>query len=230
MTILRPQPSLSEQVYDAIVDQICAGSLPAGSHLVQEQLAERLGVSRQPVQQAMALLKADGLVEDIGRRGLRVTPLDADLVGHHYALRAALDGLSARLAAQRIAAGEVASGIFTQAADDILSAGQAAVAADDVAGQVRHDEALHTLIYRTSGNPLVTRTAAPHWRFLRRAMAEVLRRATLPREIWDQHARIVAAIAAGDAEGAEAQMVDHDLAAARTLVTALRAPQPAEAR
>ena len=56
MKILKSQPSLTDQVYDAIVDQICEGALSAGSHLVQEQLAERLGVSRQPVQQAMALM------------------------------------------------------------------------------------------------------------------------------------------------------------------------------
>ena len=94
MKILKFQPSLTDQVYDAIVDQICEGALPAGSHLVQEQLAERLGVSRQPVQQAMALLKADGMVEEVGRRGLWVTPLDADLMRHHYDIRPAFSAIS----------------------------------------------------------------------------------------------------------------------------------------
>jgi DNA-binding FadR family transcriptional regulator len=84
--------------------------------------------------------------------------------------------------------------------------------------------ALHTLIYEMSGNPLLALTAEPHWRFLRRAMGEVLRRATLPREIWRQHAEIVDAIAGGDADRAETLMVDHDLAAAKTLRAALDAP------
>jgi len=84
--------------------------------------------------------------------------------------------------------------------------------------------ALHTLIYDMSGNPLLARTAEPHWRFLRRAMGEVLRRATLPREIWRQHAEIVDAIAGGDTDRAETLMVDHDLAAAKTLRAALDAP------
>ena len=73
MKIIQPQPSLTEQVYDAIADEISDGALPAGAHLVQEQLAARLGVSRQPIQQAMALLKADGMVEEIGRRDLEAT-------------------------------------------------------------------------------------------------------------------------------------------------------------
>lgn len=222
--MLRIQPSLAEQVYDAIVDEICDGALPAGSHLVQEQLAERLGVSRQPVQQAMALLKADGMVVEVGRRGLRVTPLDPDLMRHHYDIRAALDGLAARMAAARIEATPELGATFARAARNILHLGETAVEAGDVAGQVGHDMELHTLIYEMSGNPLLARTAEPHWRFLRRAMGEVLRRATLPRKIWRQHADIVEAIAAGDAGRAEALMVDHDLAAADTLQAALAKP------
>ncbi|MDU8943027.1 GntR family transcriptional regulator [Ovoidimarina sediminis] len=224
MKLLKPQPSLTEQVYEAIVDEICDGALPAGSHLVQEQLAERLGVSRQPVQQAMARLKADGMVEEVGRRGLWVTRLDADLMRHHYDIRAALDGLAARMAAERIAAGPERGQQFTRAAAEILELGQRAVETGDVAGQVRHDMALHTLIYDASGNPLLARTAEPHWRFLRRAMSEVLRHATLPREIWRQHAEIVEAIAAGDAARADTLMVAHDLAAAETLRAALDVP------
>jgi DNA-binding GntR family transcriptional regulator len=223
MKLLKAQPSLSDQVYDAIVDEICDGTLPAGSHLVQEQLAKRLGVSRQPVQQAMALLKADGMVEEVGRRGLWVTPLDGDLMRRHYDIRATLDGLAARMAATRVAAAQELGGRFARSAGDILERGEQAVADGDVAGQVRHDMALHTLIYEMSGNPLLALTAEPHWRFLRRAMGEVLRRATLPREIWRQHVEIVDAIAGGDADRAETLMVVHDLAAAKTLRAALDA-------
>lgn len=224
MRSLKPQPSLAEQVYEAIVDEICDGALQAGSHLVQEQLAERLGVSRQPVQQAMALLKADGMVEEIGRRGLWVTPLDPETMRHHYDIRAALDGVAARMAARRIADAPELGASFSEAADEILDLGRTAVKNSDVADQVRQDVALHTLVYETSGNPLLARTAEPHWRFLRRAMGEVLRRATLPREIWRQHAEIVEAIASGDAAQAEQLMVEHDLEAAKTLRAALNAP------
>lgn len=221
MQILRHPPNLAEQVYDALVDQICAGALPAGTHLVQEDLAQRLGVSRQPVQQAMARLKADGMVQEVGRRGLSVAPLDPGLMRHHYDIRAVLDGLAARLAATRVRDAAEVGAAFGAQARAILTAGTGAVNSGDVAGQVRQDMALHTLVYQTSGNPLLARTAEPHWRFLRRAMGEVLRRATLPREIWRQHAEIVAAIAAGDPAAAERLMTDHDLAAADTLFAAL---------
>jgi DNA-binding transcriptional MocR family regulator len=55
--MLQTARSLVDQVYDAIVDDICGGRLEAGTHLVQERLAERFGISRQPIQHAMARLK-----------------------------------------------------------------------------------------------------------------------------------------------------------------------------
>ena len=224
--MLKSQPSLTERVYDAILEEIAAGVLPAGSHLVQEQLAERLGVSRQPVQQAMALLKADGIVEEIGRRGLWVAPLDPDLMQHHYEIRAAIDGLAARLTAEHAKADADHAQLFSSRAGEILAQGMKAVEAVDVTQQINCDAALHKLVYEMSGNPLLARTAEPHWRFLQRAMGEVLRRATLPVEIWRQHGEIVEAIAEGDAARAETLMVTHDLEAAVTLREALLAQPP----
>ncbi|HPD93924.1 MAG TPA: GntR family transcriptional regulator [Pararhodobacter sp.] len=226
MEPLKPQTSLADQVYNALVDEICNGALPAGAHLVQELLAERLGVSRQPVQQAMARLKADGMVEEQGRRGLWVAPLDPALMRHHYDIRAALDGLAARLAAERMRSDAGLADTFDRRAEQILALGGQAVAAGKVAEQVRHDRALHRLIYEMSGNPLLDRTAEPHWRFLQRAMGEVLRHARLPEEIWRQHAGIVAAISAGAPDRAEALMIEHDLGAATTLGAALAALTP----
>ncbi len=219
--VLPPQPSLTQQVYEAIVEEICDGSLEAGAHLVQEQLAARFGVSRQPIQQAMALLKADGMVEEIGRRGLQVTPLDLALVRHHYDIRAALDGLAARAAAQRAAAVPGAASEIGLRGRAILKQGQSAVAAGDVAAQVRADAAFHGLIYESSGNPLLAGTAEPHWRFLRRAMGEVLRSVNAPQEIWRQHAGILGAIVGGDAADAERLAVEHDIVAARALCASL---------
>jgi DNA-binding GntR family transcriptional regulator len=96
-----------------------------------------------------------------------------------------------------------------------------------VGEQVRLDEELHSLFYEYSGNPLLDRTAEPHWRFLRRAMGEVLRRAELPCEIWRQHEEILEAIVAGNPARAEALIVDHDLHAAETLHGVLSEYEPA---
>lgn len=230
MKLLPSQPSLTQQVYDAIVDEICGGALRAGAHLVQEQLAAQFGVSRQPIQQAMALLKADGLVEEIGRRGLRVTPLDLELMRHHYDIRAALDGLAARMAALRARDVPGAAAEMAARGRVILQRGEAAVDAGDVGDQVRADAAFHGLVYEGSGNSLLARTAEPHWRFLRRAMGEVLRYAEAPREIWRQHAEILAAVVEGDPALAEKRAVEHDILAAETLYRALAGRDESTAR
>ena len=72
-----------EQAYEIIRDSICDCTLEPGTHLVQEDLAADIGVSRQPIQQAMLLLKADGLVIETGGRGLYVAPMDPDSIVFH---------------------------------------------------------------------------------------------------------------------------------------------------
>jgi DNA-binding GntR family transcriptional regulator len=235
MGLIQTAPSLAEQVYQAVLDEICDGELPPGAHLVQEQLAERFGVSRQPIQQAMALLRADGLVEDVGKRGLRVAELDLTLMRHHYDIRRALDSLAARLAATRVKADPSFASDLTARGARIIAQGRKAIGDEATAEQIRADEAFHNLVYEASGNPLLSRTAEVHWRFLRRAMSEVLRHAAPPSAIWDQHEAILAAIAAGDEDRAEARASKHIEGAADALDKALgdrelRSEDPVEAQ
>src|SRR5258707_4603781 len=101
MPNVQPRPTLVEQVVNAIVSEIVDGELPSNARLIQDELARAYGVSRQPVQQAWLLLRDRGLVREAPGRGLIVSPLDVELVGNLYEVRAMLDGLAARLAAER---------------------------------------------------------------------------------------------------------------------------------
>ena len=74
------QSRLVEQVYEAILSEITEGKLPPNSRLIQDELAEVYGVSRQPVQQALLLLRNKGVLVDAPGRGLIVAPLDLDYV------------------------------------------------------------------------------------------------------------------------------------------------------
>ena len=98
---LQSAPDLVERVYGALLDAIVEGSLAPGSRLTQEEIAAQLDVSRQPVLQALRLLKKDGFVLDAPGRGVVVAPLDAGSIAQLYEVRAALDALAARLAAGR---------------------------------------------------------------------------------------------------------------------------------
>ena len=66
-------PVLTDQVRSAIVDAIVAGDLRAGERLAQEDIARRLGVSRQPVSHALRVLREQGVLVDLGRKGLTGT-------------------------------------------------------------------------------------------------------------------------------------------------------------
>ena len=225
--MLNITPSLSDQVYDTIVDEICDGQLAPGTHLVQERLADRFGISRQPVQQAMARLKADGVVEELGRRGLFVAPLDPARMRDHYGIRAALDRWAAETAAARVARDPDLALTLRREGRRALEAGAAAVAAADVAEQVRCDDAFHALIYAASGNAMLASAAEPHWRYLRRAMGAVLRMVESPEEIWRQHGAILDAIVDGDARRAASLAAEHAGNAADSLADILGATESA---
>jgi DNA-binding GntR family transcriptional regulator len=221
MKTLNVSPSLTEQVYRAIVDEILDGRLKPGQHLVQEQLAATLGVSRQPIQQAMALLKADGMVQEVGRRGLTVAQLDLSRMRCHYDIRGLLDGYAARSAAEEVNAGKIDVGTVRKEFDEIFKAGADAIERESVRDQIRFDEGFHKLIYGMSGNTVLRDTVEPHWRYLRRVMAEVLMHAEPATVVWEQHNAIADAILAGKADAADKLAEDHVKNAGNRLTAAL---------
>jgi len=208
MRQLSSQPTRTEQVYDELLAAITAGRLQPNERLIQDELAARLGVSRQPVQQALLLLRNDGLVRDAPGRGLIVAPLDADIARDLYEIRAALEGLAARLAAERGAARARIAG------PPVLQAGRAAVAVGSVSRMVAADIKFHHLIYDLSGNALIEETTEAHWRQMGRIMGEVLTHDDTPRRIWDEHEAILDAVIAGDAAQAETLGKRHIMEAA----------------
>jgi DNA-binding GntR family transcriptional regulator len=210
-------PSLVEQVRDAVLDEIASGRWAAGSRVIQEQLAQELGVSRQPVQQALLLLREQGVLREAPGRGLEVVPLVAEQIEQVYELRAVIEGLAARRAAERGAARAAAEG------PALVATGRAAVAAGDLPALVAADQAFHRFLYEISGNALIAPAMAAHWTQLQRAMAEVLVRDEQPRDIWDQHAAILAAVAEGDGDSAEARAREHLTQAAGYMLARLRA-------
>src|SRR4051794_5698775 len=106
---LTATPSLIEQAYRQVLEAIADGTLFPGQRIRQAELANSLGVSRQPISHALHLLKQQGLVEDAGRRGLRVVPIDATRVLQLYQVRAVIDALAAGLAARQVASGAAAA-------------------------------------------------------------------------------------------------------------------------
>jgi DNA-binding GntR family transcriptional regulator len=222
MPQIQAQPTLVEQVVNAIVSEIVDGDLPSNARLIQDELARAYGVSRHPVQQALLLLRDRGLVREAPGRGLIVSPLDVGFVRNLYEMRAMLDGLAARLAAERGADRARAEG------PAFLELGHAAVKGGSLNDQIEADMRFHSFLNELSGNSLIGETTAPHWPYLRRVMGEVLRDdAQMPQIILSEHVAILDAVIASDGAEAEALSRGHILRAAEIFVQRLQAQQEA---
>lgn len=208
---LESTPDLVEQVYRRLLDAISEGALAPGQRITQEDIADQLAVSRQPVLQALRLLKKDGFVQDAPGRGVLVAPLDADATAKVYQVRGALDALAARLAATH----------RTRLDPALLVHGRKAARGRDVRAMIDADLAFHDAIYAASGNPLIAQTAHQHWRHLRRVMGAVLQQSRQRDAVWDEHEAIARAIAAGDADRAARLMDAHGQQAAENLARQL---------
>ncbi len=200
-------PDLVDQVYRALLDAISSGSLAPGERITQEDIAKRLAVSRQPVLQALRLLKNDGFVLDAPGRGVWVAPLDVEWTRKVYQVRGALDVLAARLAA----------GQRWRIDPKLIERGRRAARGRSVEAMLDADMAFHHAIYAASGNPLIGQSADQHWRHLRRAMGAVLQAVPQRESLWDEHEAIAEAIAAGDVDGAARLSEDHSAQASATM-------------
>ncbi|MCP2169340.1 GntR family transcriptional regulator [Goodfellowiella coeruleoviolacea] len=198
--VQRPAP-LRQAVYDALVELIINGTLKPGQHLVELELAELLGVSRQPVREALQRLQTEGWVDLRPAQGAFVhlpTEAEADqLLG----VRSVLETYSARLAAQQADAQDV------ERLWELQREGERALADDDVDGLVSTNARLHAFITELSGNAVLAELIALVDRRVRWYYTPIAR----PRghDSWAEHAELIRAIAAGDADTASQVMNRH---------------------
>jgi len=144
-----------------------------------------------------------------------VAPVDPVFTAHLYELRSALDGVAAHGAARRHTAASAAAGRA------LIERGRRAVSSGDTAAMIAADIAFHRFLYDLSGNKLLAETATLHWHHIRRVMGQVLRDPLRLRSIWDEHAGILEAVLASDAERAEALSRRHAERAAEGLIAEL---------
>jgi len=139
---------LVDDVTRELREKIITGELPAGTQLLQVDLAERLGVSRTPLREAFRILENDGLVRTSNRnRTIEVVTIDARQLREMYELREVVDGLAARLAAKRGISAETERDL-RQALDDM----RASMKPYDPSRRIDAHARFHSLIAEASGN------------------------------------------------------------------------------
>lgn len=214
-------PQLFDLVYRRLMAAIIDTSLGPGQRIVQADLAAMLGVSRAPVSHALQVLKHQGLLREAGRKGLEVAPIDPERVGNLYQVRAALEALAARRAAQRMADGLVPPD-EARTLVEAFEAGNRLSVEHPMSRRVQADIDFHRTIYQLSGNGSIGEIMEPLWPHLQRAMVLVLEANQLRDQAWREHRQLLDSILAGDVGQSAATAAAHADGAGRTITARLQ--------
>jgi DNA-binding GntR family transcriptional regulator len=199
--------SLGEDVADRIRQAILLGELNPGQHLREEELAERLDVSRGPVRDAFVLLEREGLVRSLRHRGVTVVDLTRNDLNEIYTLRSALEPLATTLAIERATPGDL--GEIEQALADMVAAisGNRKVTERDAADL---DVSFHDAIYRAAHHERLYAA----WSQIRLPTYWFLLSRNVASPDWRQsmvagHTHILKSIRSGDENTATAAIKEH---------------------
>jgi DNA-binding GntR family transcriptional regulator len=226
-------PTIAAQIYRSLAEQIIAGTLAPGQKLEEKVLAERFGVSRTPIREALRELGARGLIELVPRRGGVVARIGLDEVADMLEAECEIEALCARLAAQRMSAVE------KKQLERVHQESDEHVGRGDVLAYLAVNKQFHDLVCAGTHSRTIARMVrglrdrlAP----FRQAQSGVERRLEVSHE---EHAAVVRAILDSDADAAYGAMRDHNarlgahvlerLRAARADRTGASAAQPAPA-
>lgn len=202
-----------QSAYRRLLVEIRLGQLPPGARLRETELAERLGISRTPVREAIRQLEADGLVTHQARQGATIRNLDYAEVIELYEMRSVLEGTAARLAARVAQRVEL---IELTELNDALAASAPGAAAQELNRQ------FHRTLLDAARNRFLIKTMSALQKTLLILGPSTLAEPARPEAAAAEHARVIAALAAHDADAAEAAMRAHVEAALNARIRAMR--------
>ncbi|MBS7543991.1 GntR family transcriptional regulator [Ancylobacter oerskovii] len=195
----------ADRLRQALEADIVTGVFKPGERLDEQRLADRFGVSRTPLREALAQLAANGLVTLQPRRGAFVVSLTFQEIVERFEMMAALEGMCGALAARRLVASD------REALLNSLEACRREAADGDSDSYYQANEVFHQIIYRAARNAFLAEQSRQLQARLQPYRRLQLRAGRRIAASFAEHERIVAAILAGDAEGAERELRDHVL-------------------
>lgn len=196
--------SLTVQAYRGIKRLITENAFGASDFILEQDLANRLGMSRTPVREALIKLVQEGLVEVRPRHGMRVLPISPQDMAEIYDIITALETLAVENAASRYHAPETLAALERTIADMDV-----ALAQDDLLAWAEADESFHRMIVEMGGNAKLSAAVSTYLDQVRRARMFTLRLRPKPTASNIDHAAVVKAIREGRADIAASVHRDH---------------------
>lgn len=193
--------TLEDNVYREMRDMILSGRLVSGQKLVQEELAERLGVSRTPLRSAIAKLERENFVKLTGRGEAYVAEFGPRQIADVFEMRAVLEGLICRLLAPTIERKHI---LYLRS---LMASVKPAMEGGDREAYRDADVEFHTYLTNLVNDHSLGRMLESLHLIMGMSLAQGLLRE--PTETFDEHLQIIDALDARDADAAERAMIDH---------------------
>jgi DNA-binding GntR family transcriptional regulator len=206
--------TLSEEAYQAIRRKIITGALPPSSKLVVATLAKGLDLSATPVNEALAALEREGMVDYAPHRGYFVSSITPENVEELYSVREVFELLAVRLAAQK------ADRRTIQRLQQVLQQARQSIRLNDTATFSDLDIEFHRVIWTSTNNALAARIGELIGGQIRLLVATTAREPGRFRGAFEEHNDVYKAIKANDPKGAVAAMRHHIRSAKSALARA----------
>lgn len=200
--------------YRRLLEDIGNGHLAPGARLRETELAERFGISRTPIREAIRQLEADGLVVHMPRQGATIRVLDYSEVMELYEMRAVLEGTAARLAARAASDLEL---------DELETLNSELSQAGDVRTAYELNRQFHMTLLDAAKNRYLIKSVNALQKTLLIIGTSTLAEAERAQQAVKEHADLLVALKARDGVRAEELMRAHIEAAHRVRLKALRA-------
>ena len=214
MTVETDNAPQGNSAYARLMSELREGQLTPGDRLRETEIADRLGVSRTPVREAIRQLEADGIVAHVPRQGASIRTLDYAEVMELYEMRAVLEGTAARLATRAASDIEI---------EELCEMNQQLAALGDVTEAFALNRQFHAALLEAARNRFLTRSVQALQKALLILGPTTLTQTDRAEKAVKEHACVLEAIKDRDGTRAEAAMRAHIEAAQRVRVRALRA-------
>jgi DNA-binding GntR family transcriptional regulator len=201
------------QAYASIRRRILDNVYPPGHQVLEQALAEELGISRTPMREALVRLAEEGLVEVVPRHGMRVLPVSPVDMAEIYTVLTALESAAAEMVASRRPSEDELRPLMRATRDM-----EAALERDDLDDWAGADERFHQTLVALAGNRMLTQTVANFWDRAHRARMVTLRMRPKPMDSTHEHMALVERLRAGDVVGAVEANRAHRSRASRELL------------